>query len=251
MIQYVIFVLLLLIWMKTETFNQNYVHGQTLSNENKPISDEDVKKNPSKIEEYSPKRHFTYISQPSTYIDSLQDILNEMSNPNINLIDLEHTHYKPFHDFLEINKFIEKKLNKLSGPLGVFKILDNTAHIYKGLDISFIRMTFNLYNITRSIATPIICYLYKTEGKYVIKEIKFNFIKQSQNIINIIPQKPSNKFDNITYPAPLKEMINISIEKENEPIKEYKENNIALLQDNFINKTTDIEGVLTRWYASQ
>lgn len=44
MIQYVIFALLLLIWMKTETFNQNYVHGQTLSNENKSISDEDVKK---------------------------------------------------------------------------------------------------------------------------------------------------------------------------------------------------------------
>ena len=61
MIQYVIFALLLLIWMKTETFNQNYVHGQTLSNENKPISDEDVKKNPSKTQEYSPKRSFYYI----------------------------------------------------------------------------------------------------------------------------------------------------------------------------------------------
>ena len=251
MIQYVIFALLLLIWMKTETFNQNYVHGQTLSNENKPISDEDVKKNPSKTQEYSPKRSFYYISQPRTHVESLQDILDKISNPNINLIDLEHTHYKPFYNFLEINNFIEKKVNKLSGSLGVFKILDNTAHIYKGLDVNYIKMTFNLYNISRSVATPIICYLYKTEGKYIIKEIKLNYIKQPQNIINNIPQKKTNEYNDITYPSSLKSIIEKTIEKENEPIVEYKENNIAILQDNFINKTTDIEGVLKRWYAIQ
>ena len=251
MIQYVIIVLLLLIWIKTETFNQNYVHGQTLSNENKPISDEDIKKNPSKIQEYSPKRSFYYISQPKIHVQSLQDILDKISNPNINLIDLEHNHYKPFYNLLEINKFIEKEVNKLSGSLGVFKILDNTAHIYKGLDVDYIKMTFNLYNINRSVATPVICYLYKTEDKYIIKEIKLNFIKQPQNIINNTTKKSSNEYNNITYPSSLKKMIDKSIEKENEPIKEYKENNIALLQNNFINKTTDIEGVLSRWYARQ
>lgn len=249
MIQYVIFILLILTLLKTETFNQGYVSG--LSNENKDINDEDVKKIPSNIQEYSPKRSFYYISQPIIHVQSLQDILTKISNPNINLIDLEHTHYKPFYNILEINKFIEKEINKLSGPLGVFKILDNTAHIYKGLDVDYIKMTFNLYNISRSAATPVICYLYKTEGKYIIKEIKLNFIKQPQNIVNNTPKKTSNEYNNITYPSSLQNIIDKSIETENEPIKEYKENNVTLLQNNFINKTTDIEGVLTRWYARQ
>lgn len=112
-------------------------------------------------------------------------------------------------------------------------------------------MTFNLYNITRSMATPIICHYYKTDGKFIIKEIKFNFIKQPQSFINNIPQKKSNEYINIKYPNSLDKIITESYKEQNKPIKEYKENNISFLQDNFINRTTDIQGVLKRWYARQ
>ena len=261
MLYYILILLLIFTCFKSESFNQNYIHGQTLSNINKTITDEDVIENPSKSQEYSPLRYFDYILKPSIHIESLEDILKSISNPNINLIDLKHKNFKPFYKFREINKFLENKINKLSGPLGVFKILDNVGHIYKGLDVDFMQITFNLYNISRSAATPVICYLYKTEGKYIIKEIKFNFIKQPENIINNkqIDIK-TNNYDYITYPASLKNKITEYINEENEEIKENKTKDEYMSQQNINNdsleyndldNTTDIQGVLQRWYNKQ
>ena len=260
MLYYILFLLLIFTCFKSESFNQNYIHGQTLSKNNKTITDEDVIENPSKSQEYSPLRYFSYILKPSIHIESLEDILKSISNPNINLIDLKHKVVKPFYDFAEINKFLENKINKLSGPLGVFKILDNVGHIYKGLDVDYMKITFNLYNISRSAATPVICYLYKTEGKYIIKEIKFNFIKQPKNIINKQVDIKTDNYDYITYPASLNTKINEYINEENKQTKEYKIKDKYMSQDNIIddsleydniNNTTDIKGVLQRWYNKQ
>ena len=260
MLYYILFLLLIFTCFKSESFNQNYIHGQTLSKNNKTITDEDVIENPSKSQEYSPLRYFSYILKPSIHIESLEDILKSISNPNINLIDLKHKVVKPFYDFAEINKFLENKINKLSGPLGVFKILDNVGHIYKGLDVDYMKITFNLYNISRSAATPVICYLYKTEGKYIIKEIKFNFIKQPKNIINKQVDIKTDNYDYITYPTSLNTKINEYVNEENKQTKEYKIKDKNMSQDNIIddsleydniNNTTDIQGVLQRWYNKQ
>ena len=260
MLYYILFLLLIFTCFKSESFNQNYIHGQTLSKNNKTITDEDVIENPSKSQEYSPLRYFSYILKPSIHIESLEDILKSISNPNINLIDLKHKVVKPFYNFAEINKFLENKINKLSGPLGVFKILDNVGHIYKGLDVDYMKITFNLYNISRSAATPVICYLYKTEGKYIIKEIKFNFIKQPKNIINKQVDIKTDNYDYITYPTSLNTKINEYVNEENKQTKEYKIKDKNMSQDNIIddsleydniNNTTDIQGVLQRWYNKQ
>jgi len=260
MLYYILILLLIFTCFKSESFNQNYIHGQTLSNINKTITDEDVIENPSKSQEYSPLRYFDYILKPSIHIESLEDILKSISNPNINLIDLKHKIVKPFYNFAEINKFLENKINKLSGPLGVFKILDNVGHIYKGLDVDFMKITFNLYNISRSSATPVICYLYKTEGQYIIKEIKFNFIKQPENIMSKKVDIKTDNYDDITYPASLKNKITENIIEENKQTKEYKIKDKYMSQDNIINdsleyndldNTSDIQGVLQRWYNKQ
>ena len=260
MLYYILILLLIFTCFKSESFNQNYIHGQTLSNINKTITDEDVIENPSKSQEYSPLRYFDYILKPSIHIESLEDILKSISNPNINLIDLKHKNFKPFYKFREINKFLENKINKLSGPLGVFKILDNVGHIYKGLDVDFMKITFNLYNISRSSATPVICYLYKTEGQYIIKEIKFNFIKQPENIMSKKVDIKTDNYDDITYPASLKNKITENIIEENKQTKEYKIKDKYMSQDNIINdsleyndldNTSDIQGVLQRWYNKQ
>jgi hypothetical protein len=260
MLYYILILLLIFTCFKSESFNQNYIHGQTLSNINKTITDEDVIENPSKSQEYSPLRYFDYILKPSIHIESLEDILKSISNPNINLIDLKHKIVKPFYNFTEINKFLENKINNLSGPLGVFKILDNVGHIYKGLDVDFMKITFNLYNISRSSATPVICYLYKTEGQYIIKEIKFNFIKQPENIMSKKVDIKTDNYDHITYPASLKNKITENIIEENKQIKEYKIKDKYMSQDNIINdsleyndldNTSDIQGVLQRWYNKQ
>jgi len=260
MLYYILILLLIFTCFKSESFNQNYIHGQTLSNINKTITDEDVIENPSKSQEYSPLRYFDYILKPSIHIESLEDILKSISNPNINLIDLKHKIVKPFYNFTEINKFLENKINNLSGPLGVFKILDNVGHIYKGLDVDFMKITFNLYNISRSSATPVICYLYKTEGQYIIKEIKFNFIKQPENIMSKKVDIKTDNYDDITYPASLKNKITENIIEENKQTKEYKIKDKYMSQDNIINdsleyndldNTSDIQGVLQRWYNKQ
>ena len=260
MLYYILILLLIFTCFKSESFNQNYIHGQTLSNINKTITDEDVIENPSKSQEYNPLRYFDYILKPSIHIESLEDILKSISNPNINLIDLKHKIVKPFYNFTEINKFLENKINKLSGPLGVFKILDNVGHIYKGLDVDFMKITFNLYNISRSSATPVICYLYKTEGQYIIKEIKFNFIKQPENIMSKKVDIKTDNYDDITYPASLKNKITENIIEENKQTKEYKIKDKYMSQDNIINdsleyndldNTSDIQGVLQRWYNKQ
>ena len=260
MLYYILILLLIFTCFKSESFNQNYIHGQTLSNINKTITDEDVIENPSKSQEYSPLRYFDYILKPSIHIESLEDILKSISNPNINLIDLKHKIVKPFYNFAEINKFLQNKINKLSGPLGVFKILDNVGHIYKGLDVDFMKITFNLYNISRSSATPVICYLYKTEGQYIIKEIKFNFIKQPENIMSKQVDIKTYNYDDITYPASLKNKITENIIEENKQTKEYKIKDKYMSQDNIINdsleyndldNTSDIQGVLQRWYNKQ
>ncbi len=270
MFYYIIILLLIFTYSESESFNQNYIHGQTLSNVNKNITQQDVIDNPSNVQEYDPKRYFEYILKPSVHIDSLEDILESISNPNINIIDLEHTNYKPFYDFAEINKILEDQINKLSGPLGVFKILDNVGHIYKGLDIDYMKITFNLYNISRSAATPVICYIYKTEGQYIIKEIKLNFIKHPKNIIT--KKQVVNKIDkynNISYPSSLKNKIDQHLNEENNKINEYNVKNAKMIENNINNEytidysnndpleyndldnTTDIQGVLQRWYNKQ
>jgi len=261
MLYYILILLLLISCFKSESFNQNYIHGQTLSNNNKIIDEEKVIDNSTTSQEYSPKRYFNYILKPSIHIESLEDILKSISNPNINLIDLEHKNFKPFYKFIEINTFLEKKINILSGPLGVFKILDNVGHIYKGLNVDFMKITFNLYNISRSAATPVICYLYKTEGNYIIKEIKFNFIKQPQHIINNKQiDIQTDKYDNISYPMSLKDKINEYINQEIKQINESKIKDKYMSQQNInndsleynnINNTSDIQGVLQRWYSKQ
>mgnify|MGYP006080859769 FL=1 len=260
MFYYILILLLILTCFKSESFNQSYIHGQTLSNNNKTITDEDVIENPSNSDEYSPKLYFNYIFKPSIHIDSLEVILKSISNPDINLIDLKHKNLKPFYKFSEINRFLENKINNLSGPLGVFKILDNVGHINKGLDVDYMKITFNLYNISRSSATPVICYLYKTEGQYIIKEIKFNFIKQPENIMSKQVDIKTDNYDDITYPASLKNKITENIIEEDKLTKEYKIKDKYMSQDNIINdsleyntinKTSDIQGVLQRWYNKQ
>ena len=261
MLYYILILLLIFSCFKSESFSQNYIHGQTLSKINKTITDEDVIENPSKSEEYAPKRYFDYILKPSIHVKSLEDILKSISNPNINIIDLKHKNFKPFYEFAEINTFIENQINNLSGPLGVFKIIDNTGHIYKGLDTDFMKITFNLYNISRSVATPVICYLYKSEGKYIIKEIKFNFIKQPKNIINNKQVDiKTDTYDYITYPASLTIKLNENINNEKKQMKEYKikdknitheNSNNNSLEYNNINNKSDIQGVLQRWYSKQ
>ena len=261
MLYYILILLLIFTCFKSESFNQNYIHGQTLSNINKTITDEDVIENPSKSQEYNPQRHFKYILRPRIHVESLEDILESISNPNINFIDLKHKHLKPVYNFSEINKFIENKINKLSGSLGVFKILDNKGHIYKGLDVDFMKITFNLYNISRSEATPVICYIYKTEGKYIIKEIKLNFVKQPKNIINNKQNVvDTDKYNYITYPSSIKNKITDYTIQENNNIKEYKTKNEYMSQNsihndsleyNNLDNTSDIQGVLQRWYNKQ
>jgi len=270
MLYYILIIFLIFSCFKLEAFNQPYIHGQTLSNDNKIISQQDVIDNPSNTQEYEPKRYFDYIIKPSIHIDSLEDILKSLSNPNIYLIDLEYIYRKPFYDFIKINKILEDKINKLSGPLGVFKILDNVGYIYQGLDIDFMEITFNLYNISRSSATPVICYIYKIKGNFIIKEIKFNFTKQPKNIItNKQIDNKTDKYNFITYPSSIKIKINQYLNDENKKLNEYKTKNDKFLQNNINNdfiihnsnndlleysdlgNTTDIKGLLQSWYNNQ
>jgi len=263
---------LIFTYSESESFNQNYVHGQTLSNTNKNVTQQDVIDNPSNVQEYDPKRYFEYILKPSVHIDSIEDILESISNPNTNIIDLEHKNVKPFYDFAEINKLLEDQINKLSGPLGVFKILDNVGHMYKGLDIDYMKITFNLYNLSRSAATPVICYIYKTEGQYIIKEIKLNFTKHPKNIITKkqVVNK-TDKYNNISYPSSLNNKIAQYLDEENKQINTNNTRNANMIENNINNEytidnsninndsleyndldnTTDIQGVLQRWYNKQ
>ena len=249
----IILLIFLFIYRNAESFQGKLNFG-------KRLTDDDVKVNPSPniAGPLSIYDNHSYIGQPYNYDNQLFNVLKTISNPELDFPDMS---LKPpvnikNTELNKINTFLKETINNEMKTQGTFSIIDLTGKINRGIKVNYYQLNANLLNHPRSSVTPVIVELYKVDNEYKLKLIKVTSeYKPAYSTYTYTKNVSSTKYaSDITYPDSLKPLINQYEAQDKEDDKpttsEVNYGSITNLPSSSINATSDIKGLLSRYYSS-